>query len=80
MKNNIEIDDSTLTRLKVIATFEDLSVKVLLEKAVHFFVEHKEKEQHGTGRQELGIGRCLLMRPSVNMNLAWGEETIDILD
>jgi len=45
IRKNIDIDDLTLTKLKVISAFENLSVKALMEKAVRYFVEQKEKEQ-----------------------------------
>lgn len=44
-RKNIDIDDLTLTKLKVISAFENLSVKALMEKAVRYFVEQKEKER-----------------------------------
>src|SRR5680860_1483695 len=46
MRKNIDIDDTTLTKLKIISAFENLSVKALMEGAVRFFVEHKEKERY----------------------------------
>ena len=43
MKKLIEIDDTILTKLKVLSAFEGLSVKALMEKAIELFVKTKEK-------------------------------------
>ena len=45
MKKNIDIDETILTKLKILSAFENMSVKALMEKAVSFFVEQKEKER-----------------------------------
>ncbi|WP_236978621.1 hypothetical protein [Membranihabitans maritimus] len=42
MEKNIDIDEVTLTKLKAISAFENLSVKTLMEKAIHIFVEDME--------------------------------------
>lgn len=67
MRKNIDIDPTLLTKLKILSAFEDLSVKALMEKAVSFYVEHKEKErlQSLTNEEKEDIGLLLLMQ-SVN--------------
>lgn len=64
MKKNIDIDNTTLTKLKVISAFEDMSVKALMEKAVRFFVSHKEKERlNSLSKEEKeDLGLLLLMQ------------------
>lgn len=63
MKKNIDVDNTTLTKLKIISAFEDLSVKALMEKAVRFFVEHQEKERYNslTDDEKEDIGLLALM-------------------
>ena len=41
MKKIIDIDQKTVTKLKLLAAVEDQSVKALMEKAVSFFVAYK---------------------------------------
>ena len=43
MRKIIDIDETTLTKLKIIAALEDMSVKGLMEQAVSWFVQQKEK-------------------------------------
>ena len=64
MKKNIDIDKSTLTKLKIISAFEDMSVKALMEKAVRFFVSYKEKERLSnlTKEEKEDLGLLLLMQ------------------
>lgn len=75
MRKNIDIDDTTLTKLKVISAFEDLSVKALMEKAVRFFVEKKENERYEslTDEQKEDVGLLALMSQA-NMNETVSEE------
>ena len=64
MKKNIDIDKSTLTKLKIISAFEDMSVKALMEKAVRFFVSYKETERLSnlTKEEKEDLGLLLLMQ------------------
>ncbi|QSE96280.1 hypothetical protein [Fulvivirga lutea] len=64
MRKNIDIDDSLLTKLKVIAALEDMSVKSLMEKAVSFFIEYKEKERLNamSTEEKEDLGLLLLMQ------------------
>ena len=64
MRKNIDIDEVTLKKLKVISAFEDLSVKALMEKAVKFFVEYKEKERMNSMNKEEkeDVGLLFLMQ------------------
>ena len=40
MKKLVEIDDSIITKLKVLSAFEGLSVKAFMEKAIELFVKN----------------------------------------
>jgi NACalpha-BTF3-like transcription factor len=64
MRKNIDIDEKTLTKLKMISAFENLSVKVLMEKAVEWFVQQKEKERFDnlTQEEKEDIGLLILMQ------------------
>lgn len=64
MRKNIDIDESTLTKLKIISAFEDMSVKALMEEAVTYFVKQKEKERLDamTDEEKEDLGLLLLMQ------------------
>ena len=76
MRKNIDIDSSTLTKLKIISAFEDMSVKALMEKAVSFFVEYKEKERlaNMTDEEKEDLGLWLLMQEGDRNDLVSEEE------
>lgn len=81
MKKIIDIDDVTLTKLKVISAFEDLSVKALMEKAVRFFVEQKEKEKFNmlSDDEKEDLGLLLLMQNLDSSDTVPEEEIMKIL-
>lgn len=64
MKKNIDIDETILTKLKILSAFENMSVKALMEKAVSFFVEQKEKERLNalSDEEKEDLGLLLLMQ------------------
>ncbi len=64
MKKLIEVNEMTLTKLKVLSAFEDLSVKALMEKAIELFVLSKEKEQMDnlSAEEKEDLGLLLLMQ------------------
>ena len=64
MKKNIDIDETVLTKLKILSAFENMSVKALMEKAVSFFVEQKEKERLNalSDEEKEDLGLLLLMQ------------------
>lgn len=64
MKKNIDIDETTLTKLKVISAFENMSVKALMEKAVRLFVSEKEQKQFDnlSKEEQEDLGLLLLMQ------------------
>jgi len=77
MRKNIDIKETVLTKLKIISAFEKISVKALMERAVAFFVEHKEKERLNSlskeEKEDLGL---LLLMQQVNRNETVNEEEI----
>ena len=64
MRKNIDIDETILTKLKILSAFEEISVKALMEKAVSFFVEYKEKEKLKSlsDEEKEDLGLLLLMQ------------------
>lgn len=81
MKKLVEIDNSILTKLKVLSAFEGLSVKALMEKAIELFVKTKEKEQLDrlTQEQKEDLGLLLLMQQSDRTDTVSEEEFLKAL-
>lgn len=77
MRKNIDIDEAVLTKLKILSAFEEMSVKSLMEKAVSFFVEHKERERLNSlsddEREDIGL---LLLMQQVNRAETVSEEEV----
>lgn len=82
MRKNIDIDQSTLMKLKILSAFENMSVKSLMEKAVNFFVEYKEKERFEqlTDEEKEDIGLLLLMQQSDKNEIVSEEEVLKTLN
>jgi phage-related tail protein len=82
MKKLVEIDDSILTKLKILSAFEGLSVKALMEKAIDLFVKNKEKEQLDSLSKEEkeDIGLLLLMQQADRTKTASREEVFKLLE
>ena len=82
MRKNIDIDESTLTKLKLLSVFEDLSVKSVMERAISFYVEYKEKERLKllTDEEKEDLGLLLLMQQSDRSEVGSREEVMNILD
>ena len=81
MRKNIDIDDVTLTKLKVISAFENLTVKGLMEKAVKWFVEQKEKEQfeNMTAEEKEDLGLLALMQKVDKKDIVSEEDFLKAL-
>jgi hypothetical protein len=64
MKKNIDIDDITLKKIKLISAYEKMSVKAIMEKAVQVFVKSKEQEKYSslTDEEKEDIGLLALMQ------------------
>lgn len=45
MRKLIDLDQKTLTKLKFLSVFEDMSVKALMEKAIQSYIKNKELER-----------------------------------
>jgi len=64
MRKIIDLNDTLITKLKIMSAFENLSVKALIEKAVDSFVSQKEKERldNLTTEEKEDLGLLLLMQ------------------
>jgi len=82
MRKNIDIDETTLTKLKVLSVFEDMSVKSLMEKAIRFFVAHKESEKLNsmTDEEKEDLGLLLLMQQADRTNTVNESEVMEALN
>ncbi|WP_316801400.1 hypothetical protein [Pedobacter frigidisoli] len=82
MKKNIDINESLLTKLKILSVFEEVSVKSVMEKAVSFYVEYKEKERLMTWSEEdkEDLGVLLLMQQADRSDIVSREELMKALD
>ena len=82
MRKNIDIDDSILRKVKILSVFEDISVKSLMEKAVRFYVEHKEQERlNSLSKEEKeDLGLLLLMQQADTTDTISEKDVFDYLD
>ncbi len=82
VKKIIDIDETILTKLKLLSAFDDMSVKSIMEKAVKFYVEYKEKERlkalSEEEREDLGL--LLLMQQSDREETVTRDEIMNALD
>jgi len=78
MRKNIDIDEKTLTKLKILSAFEGMTVKGLMERAVTFFIEQKEKERLGklTDEEKEDLGLLLLMQQADRSDTVSEEEVL----
>jgi len=82
MKKIIEVNETVLTKLKVLSAFEDLSVKALMEKAIVWFVNQKEKEQldNMTKEEKEDLGLLLLMQQADKKDIVSEKEFLKALE
>jgi hypothetical protein len=82
MRKNIDINETTLTKLKILSAFEDMSVKSLMEKAVRFFVAHKENEKlkNMSKEEKEDLGLLLLMQQADRTDTVSESEVMDALN
>ncbi|MBS1572671.1 MAG: hypothetical protein JST62_09780 [Bacteroidetes bacterium] len=82
MRKNIDIDENILTKLKILSAFEELSVKSIMEKAVSFYVEYKEKERLKSLSEEEkeDLGLLLLMQQADREDIVSLDEVMNALD
>ncbi len=81
MRKLIDIDETTLTKLKVISIFEKTSVKGLIENAVQTYVKNKQTSQFNNLSEEEkeDIGLMMLMQEADRTEFVSREEIMKIL-
>lgn len=82
MRKNIDIDEVTLTKLKLLSVFENNSVKGLMEEAVSWFVAEKEKQQFNklTEEEKEDLGLLLLMQQADRADFVSRDAIMNILN
>ena len=82
VKKLINVNEKTLTKLKVLSAFENLSVKALMEKAIELFVQSKEKEQMDnlSAEEKEDLGLLLLMQKVDRTDTVSEEEFFKALE
>jgi hypothetical protein len=81
MRKLIDIDESTLTKLKVISIFEKISVKGLIENAVQTYVKNKQSSQFNdlSDEEKEDIGMLMLMQEADRSEKVSEEEVFKLL-
>ncbi len=76
MRKIIDIEDKLIPKLKLIAALESSSVKKVMEDAISWYVEHKEKEQMNSMslEQKEDLGLLLLMQQANTTSLVDEKE------
>ena len=64
MRKLIDLDQTTLTKLKFISVFENLSVKALMENAIQIYVKNKENDRFDklSDEEKEDLGLLMLMQ------------------
>ena len=81
MRKNIDIEEATLTKLKVLSAFENMSVKKLMEKAIQTYVQRKEQERMDdmTQEEKEDLGLLALMQQADRSERGTEEEFLEAL-
>jgi len=82
MQKNIDIVEAILTKLKLLAVFENNSVKGLMVEAVLWLVAQNKKQRMDnlTQEEKEDLGLLLLMQQADRTDLAGREEVMEILN
>lgn len=81
MRKNIDIDETTLTKLKIISAFENLSVKGLMEKAIRTYVQQKESQrfENMSDEEKEDLGLLMLMQQADETDTVSEEDFFNAL-
>lgn len=81
MRKNIDIDETTLTKLKIISAFENLSVKGLMEKAISIYVAQKEQQrfENMSDEEKEDLGLLMLMQQADETDTVSEEDFFNAL-
>ncbi len=77
MKKIIDIDEKMIPKLKLLAAIESSSVKKVMEDAISWYIDYKQKEQINTlsldQKEDLGL---LLLMQQANAAATVSEEEL----
>ncbi|WP_026710660.1 hypothetical protein [Flavobacterium filum] len=81
MRKLIDLDQKTLTKLKFISVFEDISVKALMEKAIQTYIKNKELERFSklSDEEKEDLGLLLLMQEADREDVVSEDEIFKAL-
>lgn len=81
MRKLIDLDQKTLTKLKFISVFEDISVKSLMEKAIQTYIKNKEIDRFDklTNEEKEDLGLLLLLQEADREEIVSEEEVVKAL-
>ena len=81
MRKLIDLDETTLTKLKVISIFEKTSVKGLIENAVQAYIKNKQSSQFNklSDEEKEDLGLLILMQEADRSEFVSREEIMKIL-
>ncbi|MBN8566639.1 MAG: hypothetical protein J0M25_07905 [Flavobacteriales bacterium] len=81
MRKLIDLDQKTLTKLKFLSVFEDISVKALMEKAIQTYIKNKELERFSklSDEEKEDLGLLLLMQEADREDIVSEEEIFKAL-
>jgi hypothetical protein len=81
MRKLIDLDQKTLTKLKFLSVFEDISVKALMEKAIQTYIQNKELERFSklSDEEKEDLGLLLLMQEADREDIVSEEEIFKAL-
>lgn len=82
MRKNIDVDELTLKKMKLISAYENMSVKALMEKAIQLFVKSKENEKYASlsDEEKEDIGLLVLMQEGKSIDTVPEEDIFKILN
>jgi len=82
MQKNIDIVEAILTKLKLLAVFENNSVKGLMVEAVLWLVAKNKKQRldNLTQEEKEDLGLLFLMQQADRTDVAGREEVMEILN
>ena len=81
MRKLIDLDETTITKLKIISIFERMSVKALIENSVQSYVKNRELEKYkNMTDEEEDIEILILMQDSNKSALVSRNEIFETLN
>lgn len=81
MRKNVDVDELTLKKIKLISAYENMSVKAIMEMAIQLFVKAKEHDKYAslTDEEKEDIGLLALMQEGDPKDTVPEEDIFEIL-